>query len=215
MFYFSLAKDKCFEGFYFDENKKCQFCSSGYYCPDGINKIECPNGTYSHEREETTECKKCGCEGCLKRNIVNETTKEKIKYAGSCAVDGTCYPGFGMDETKLICELCEPGHFSIGGAMYCLLCPMNTYNTKYGETRCYECPMNQGATDGHTRCEICPPGRFYNKKDGSCSLCLDNNVSETEGQTECKYCGEDMHANEDNTKCLPGPMIREKYIVFA
>ena len=126
LFVFSFAEISCPRTQYIDANDECEFCPSGYYCPDGIIKVKCPEGTYSDVGEKI--CQECGCEGCLESNIINETTKEIVKYAGSCTTEGTCYPGFGMDPETKSCMKCVPGYYSVGGSMECELCPLRTYS---------------------------------------------------------------------------------------
>ena len=205
--YLSLVKSFCVRSLYLDDKKECQKCVSGYYCPDGINMYECPEGTYSSAWEE--ECHQCGCDGCLKADIVNKTTKEVIRYAGSCDVEGTCYPGFGMNEFKKTCVLCGPGDYSKGGSMSCKTCPFNSITTEEGQTKCIRCPKNQGAAGFHTRCTVCKPGQYYKKQYGVCLSCVHRNaISTKEGQTHCIPCGDEMHANPSGTECLPGPVER-------
>ena len=36
-----LKGQECYYGEYIDSEGNCQPCETGYYCPDGINKINC------------------------------------------------------------------------------------------------------------------------------------------------------------------------------
>ena len=198
----TIAEKTCSISVYVNEKGECEKCPSGYYCPDGVNKFICPDGTFTNEWEK--ECHQCGCDGCIKADIKNETTGKIVKYGGSCTKDGSCYPGYGYDEDTKSCKLCKSGYFSIGGWMSCISCDFNTISTQLGQTKCEECPLHHGTTDKHTKCVKCHPGKFYRIDLGSCVSCRGNTISEKEGQTECIQCPEDMHANEDHTKCLPG-----------
>ena len=202
----STLSAKCSKRQYLNDEGKCVLCESGYYCPGDDNEYECPDGYYTPFKQK--ECIKCGCDGCLKKDIVNETTNDIIKHAGSCAVEGTCYPGYGYNElsNKRICELCKPGYYSKGGDNICRLCPRFHITTEYGQTECKRCPELHGVTNVHTVCEKCPPGSYLSD-DGYCSRCYDNTVTTEYGQIECTECGDEYHANEDHTKCLPGPYI--------
>ena len=73
MFYDVNGDDLCPYGQFLNLKKKCEACISGYCCPDGINIYECSNGSYSNRRSK--ECQLCGCDGCLKHDLINETTK--------------------------------------------------------------------------------------------------------------------------------------------
>ena len=136
LFVLSFAELSCPDGQYINENNKCKFCPSGYYCPDGIIKVKCPDGTYSDVGEE--KCQECGCEGCLQSNIINETTKEIVKYAGSCTTEGTCYPGFGMNPETKSCRKCRSWEYSIGGSMECVSCPSYSVHLDCEEPFCFK-----------------------------------------------------------------------------
>ena len=47
--------------------------------------VECPDGYYSFNSYKYSTCLQCGCDGCLKNDIINKTTNEIIKHAGSCS----------------------------------------------------------------------------------------------------------------------------------
>ena len=209
LYLLSVVNALCPRSAYVDENGKCAKCKSGYYCPDGVNIYKCPEGTYSDVWKK--ECFKCGCDGCIQANIVNETSKEVIKYAGSCSIDGTCYPGFGMDPDTKSCQLCNAGKYSLGKDMKCKLCGNHFYNDQPGSTYCKECPPDEEDVNLHSGCAKCQPGYYLDEKHHACLTCPPNTITQKESERQCISCGEDQHANYDRTKCLPGAYKEIKY----
>ena len=197
----SFSSDLCPKRHYINKEGKCVWCESGYYCPGDHKEYECPDGFYTDFGQY--ECIKCGCDNCLKKDIVNETTGDIIKNAGYCPKEGSCYPGYGIDTYTQICELCLPGHFSEGGNNTCQSCHGASIAPEAGQTKCQPCPEGYAVEGVHTECVECPPGNCI-RLSGTCVKCSGNTISREYGSRECIKCGEDEHPNEDHTECLPG-----------
>lgn len=183
-----------------EEKEKWEYCHSGYYCVNG-SMYECPDGYYSDVWQ--SECTKCGCDNCLKANIYDEKTNKVIKYAGSCPIEGSCYPGYGLDPINKVCEICEIGRFSEGGSNECETCPFGSFNTKKGLTGCKQCPLFYGSNVIHNGCELCAPGLYYDFERHSCKMCPNHSISTDYNQTACTPCGKDEYSKYNRRKCLP------------
>ena len=197
---FSLSYE-CYKYEYFHETKGCIFCPSGHYCPGDDKKHLCPDGYYSHKLDG--KCSKCGCDGCLKEDVIDNVTKEVIHYAGSCPNKSPCYPGYGISRFTGACDICQRGHYSKGGFSRCELCPTHKIAREEGQSECEECPPNQGIIGVHEGCEICQEGYYFEEEWGMCSMCENDTITNKINQTECIPCGKGKRANHFHTECLP------------
>ena len=178
----------CRMGYFVNETNGCQVCVTGYYCPDGKQKIECPDGTYSGFGEP--ECTKCGC---VKMKTCRKNETYKIPgdymsgveiYAGSC--DGPCKQRFAYDSMTKECLPCPELSFCPGGYNGSLSCRRN-YEPNEEQTGCVKCGPRMVSMGSN--CHTCYKGTIYNEE-----------------RKECEYCPEDMEQDEnDDTKCVPCP----------
>ena len=176
--------------------------------------IDCPDGYYGYYGFGYFTCLECGCDGCVKTSTWKNNSFEIVKYAGSCKIEGTCYPGFGMKRYSNECHKCSPGEYSTGGDNRCNPCPNNSYTNKTGSTECIKCPKYQISNYDKTACRQCKPGEYYDKKEKTCLLCPENTISTEYGQMKCKKCKRKEHSDQYRQRCLPGAPIQFDKLIF-
>lgn len=100
----------------------CTICPPGSFCPDGIDVIPCPVGTFS-DQAGLSACAPCAAG--FANGSVGQT---------ECSA---CPPGSFSD---------------FAGAEECALCPANTYNPASAQTECLACPNGETSGEGATEC---------------------------------------------------------------
>ena len=207
-----VLSENCGDGWYFNEKQgECRVCISGYICVNG-SLVECPDGYFSEGGSDST-CIKCGCDNCLKGDIKNETTGDYIKCAGSCPIEGTCYPGYGVESYTKACVLCHPGQFSEGGNSECWMCPPGWISTEYGSTKCIEC-KDKPVTSGGKECVDCPPGFYLDMNTRMCGGCPENTYTNETNSLSCIPCGPNEHSDIGWDRCLPGAPVERHRVIM-
>ena len=183
-------ENECGRQYYLDSNGECQLCESGYYCPDGIHMIECPDGFFSMYGDY--ECHPCGCvdeESCRKSDtykVAGIMKYDNIEiFAGSCEGHGPCKPGFEYDETTGWCWECPERFHCPGNYSRAIGCP-NHFVPNHKGTKCIECDIGYGSFGGE--CHPCPKQTYYSKKTKRCEYCGKYEYQDEEGQLKCKKC---------------------------
>ncbi|XP_057288919.1 proprotein convertase subtilisin/kexin type 5 isoform X1 [Pezoporus wallicus] len=162
----------------------CINCTQGYFMEDGRCVQSCSSGYYLDHSTESgyKSCKRCDascldCSGQGERNCTSCPSGYNLD-TGVCVVGTVCKDGEYLDDSQK-CQLCEAS---------CQKCigpePDN----------CISCPLTRVFDDG--RCIMqCPRGKFEFK--GQCHLChhtcLDCSGSEP---NKCTTCGTDRRGIE-------------------
>ncbi|XP_033928587.1 proprotein convertase subtilisin/kexin type 5 isoform X1 [Melopsittacus undulatus] len=177
----------------------CINCTQGYFMEDGRCVQSCSSGYYLDHSTESgyKSCKRCDascldCSGQGDRNCTSCPSGYNLD-TGVCMVGTVCKDGQYLDDSQN-CQLCEAS---------CQKCigpePDN----------CISCPLTRVFDDG--RCIMqCPRGKFEFK--GQCHLChhtcLDCSGSEP---NKCTTCGTDrrgierfLYHGECRESCPPG-----------
>ena len=225
--------EKCPDGQYLS-NGKCFDCEPGTYSKSGAIKCtECEAGTFS-EIKKASSCNKCNagyyskegaskCEKCTKDYYSKEGASECLK----CPIGS--YSSEGADKCKVClgshyfsngkCLACEPGTFSLPGAIICTVCPAGTYSllasdsckkcqagyySKERSGQCTQCQAGYFSKEGSAKCIKCKAGTYSNIASGSCIKCLPGFYSDI-GASSCKKCKAGTYSGEGSSKCYQCP----------
>uniref|UniRef100_A0A8C3JAN1 Proprotein convertase subtilisin/kexin type 5 n=1 Tax=Calidris pygmaea TaxID=425635 RepID=A0A8C3JAN1_9CHAR len=177
----------------------CINCTQGYFMEDGRCVQSCSSGYYLDHSTESgyKSCKRCDascldCSGQGDRNCTSCPSGYNLD-TGVCVVGTVCKDGEYLDDSQE-CQLCEAS---------CQKCIGSELDN------CISCPHTRIFDDG--RCVMqCPRGKFEFK--GQCHLChhtcLDCSGSEP---NKCTTCGTDrrgierfLYHGECRASCPPG-----------
>lgn len=122
----------CDPGYYYDTSTyTCKICSTGKYCPNGIDAVSCQSGWYQTSTGQTT-CIRASA-GTYSSSVTSEPT---VVSNGYYALSGEttqtqCISGDYCAEKDLPTEK---------------KCPMGTYTSSNGEISCTTCPEGSSCT---------------------------------------------------------------------
>ena len=169
----------------------CQTCPTGSYCPDGINKFDCPAGSFSSITGSTV-CASCPA-GSFSSTI------------GS-TVCASCPAGsFSSTVGSTVCASCPAGSFSsVIGSTVCASCPAGTFSNTTGSTVCTSCPAGSFSNIiGSTACASCPAGSFSSTTGSTvCASCPAGTYSNTTGSTVCRSCNSSLSVTASASSCF-------------
>lgn len=177
-----------------EETNECNFCPSGYYCPDRKYKIPCPEGTVTSDvREAKDMVKFSSCQYCPKgyypsndkdECIMSPAGKYILNYKPTECPSGT-YSGKGFEECSVTCppsyftddkypnkciKKCEKGYYYENTNDYCLSCYNNYTTEKDNSIGIESCKCDKYLdTFGNCAIDECPIGFFLDNK--SCKRC--------------------------------------------
>ncbi|XP_052824017.1 signal peptide, CUB and EGF-like domain-containing protein 1 [Octopus bimaculoides] len=163
-------------------NQECISCSIGTYhdVEKGIC-VPCSHGKYQ-DMEGQTECKNCP-------NQAEGKGVLGAKNISDCA------------------GLCSRGYFADDGLEPCQPCPIGTYQTDIGRTKCIPCGRSiktRGvASTSFQDCivkTICGPGHFYDVESESCKDCPIGFYQSESSQNFCIPCPGDTTTDGGNSK---------------
>ena len=173
---------QCENGYYLDDNHKCQPCPKGHYCykNDKTSKMEkCPKGT-ANDKLAQSICTNCAASSSTSTGTYTDTLGNitctpcsKGSYAVTSASTScsTCPAGYYCPDGKKI--PCPSGTFSKGSATACSACASGTYSAS-GASSCLSCSSK------FPNCKICN----FNK----CTQCQDGYTLSSDG-TKCEKKG--------------------------
>ncbi|XP_068278360.1 proprotein convertase subtilisin/kexin type 5 isoform X1 [Nyctibius grandis] len=177
----------------------CINCTQGYFMEDGRCVQSCSSGYYLDHSTESgyKSCKRCDascldCSGQGDRNCTSCPSGYNLD-TGVCVMGTVCKDGEYLDDSQE-CQLCEAS---------CQKCVGPELDN------CISCPLTRVFDDGHCVMQ-CPRGKFEFK--GQCHLChhtcLDCSGSEP---NKCIACGTDrrgidrfLYHGECRESCSPG-----------
>ncbi|XP_052071119.1 uncharacterized protein LOC127709553 [Mytilus californianus] len=128
----------------------------------------------------------------------------------------------GDNETVIdgYCVKCGPGTYINSTTKICESCPIGTYTTRDGQTKCQKCAAGtttetEGLNNPKFCYPLCPVGQKYNKGDSKCEDCGLGYYQEKAGQFYCEWCGLGKTTRETNTTsasfcydvCLAGKQL--------
>ena len=172
----------------------CQTCPPGSYCPDGIQKFNCPAGSYS-SIVGSTVCLSCPA-GSFSSTVGSTVCASCPAGSYSSTVGSTvctsCPAGsFSSTVGSTVCASCPAGSFSSTvGSTVCTSCPAGKFSSTVGSTVCTSCPAGKfSSTTGSTVCASCPAGSFSSVMGSvACASCPAGTFSSTTGSTVCASC---------------------------
>ena len=178
----------CEPGFY-QYAGRCQMCMQGRYCPDGVNELRCPEGTYGIKSAATSldeACAKCPA------GTYNQ-------YTGSSGVSSctTCAAGVSPEGASRCLGRCPEGTVQDGKA-----CRNLPGCKNFANGACQECETGYLTNSADGNCieeEKCKNG-FHATYDGACEPNTDINCN-TEVGGKCAECKEGMLEKEG--RCIP------------
>ncbi|MBK7427322.1 MAG: thrombospondin type 3 repeat-containing protein [Saprospiraceae bacterium] len=117
----------------------CQPCPPGSYCPDGLEALLCPAGTYNSVEGAAF------CVPCAAGSVQNQ------EGATVCVL---CPAGrFSSETGGIVCQDCPEGTFSnVAGAVSCLNCPSGTFADMTGSVECMNCDPGFNSAEGAAAC---------------------------------------------------------------
>ena len=157
--------------------------------PDGQQKIgmKCINCSKGHFLDKTLP--KPDCVKCPRHFYQDESGQPSCK---------PCPEGLGTGETGATssndCDvpLCKPGTIGNHGVAPCERCPRDTYQPKFGQSACLNCPgYGHTTTTGAERCSNqrqCSPGWASPTGLEPCQKCPEGCYQEHFGQRKCRVC---------------------------
>ncbi|CAH1274493.1 SCUBE3 [Branchiostoma lanceolatum] len=178
------------------ESNVFEIVNSEFLCPPGQDLdengyicVNCPPGKYRSLGDLfwASECRPCP------KGFYQEQQGQ-----GTCVLcqEGTTTYSLGTRSSSPCYEPCPPGSFSENGlkSQNCTSCPVDTYQERWEQTSCTECPQGQGTRHkGATApeiCEIkCKEGQFSETGFEPCTRCPKGSFQNRTGQTSCVDCG--------------------------
>lgn len=138
-------------------------------------------------------------------------------------MDISCAPDEFLNS-KLECDPCPLGSFSMGGTVTdctcqagwyseesgCTECPMGFYQPNPGSTSCIGCPVGQymDMVASTEPCKLCPEGTHTAfKQTATCYPCVDNTIQPDEGKDDCFPCDAGQTA-VDGIVCVAGNLSK-------
>ena len=207
---------QCENGYYLDDNHKCQPCPKGHYCykNDKTSKMEkCPKGT-ANDKLAQSICTNCAASSSTSTGTYTDTLGNitctpcsKGSYAATSASTScsTCPAGYYCPDGKYI--PCPKGSAnSLTGQISCTNCVASsasirgTYTNTTGKSYCDYCLSGQYSTgSGKTACNSCPAG--YYCPDGKKIPCPSGTFSKGSA-TACSACASGTYSASGASSCL-------------
>jgi hypothetical protein len=192
--------------------KMCPLCLKGYYCPNGLNMLFCPAGTYSDALGVSA------CTMCPAGTYSFAVSASSLSACISClrgyycpggsiitpCPEGTYYDLTGA-STSSTCTACPAGTYSVSSGAstqsVCLLCGLGTFSDSAASTLCRQCYRGTFANaTGKTGCSGCLPGTYSSS---GLSACIDCPVNTYTADSYTEIC----HTCSDTT-CIVGQRIQ-------
>ena len=178
----TCEKDKCKEGYYYDDGQCIQCDQYNHGCIKCSYKKEENETDFNFictECENTTKyflkdgiCEECNIPGCVSCHYLENGEQE-------CNICDSYY----FKNSNGTCQGCEYVNIDNGGCVFCA-----------NQTDYLECDCNYGSIEVDNKCLKCPSNCYGNK------YCKYNSTLK---KTQCSYCDYSYVSNSDLTECLP------------
>ena len=192
-------------------------CDAGYFNqssltdPTGMECVQCPAGTTSHEGSTSSSACYCTQSPLMRLDETNTCTCPLVSTLidGQCVCNNGRYPA--TDADGLVCAQCVADSFCVGGSMQ--TCPTSAHSL-VGSTGPLDCTCSGGYyRDVNLNCVLCPAGYFCvgNLMDAcsaghfstvgqsSCTACALGTFSGSAGSSQCTVCPAGARINQTFT----------------
>lgn len=107
-----------------------------------------------------------------------------------------------ITSTDLSACKCNEGYSGPDGGP-CSACPMDTYKTGSGDSRCLSCPAHSAASIASTGPSACKCNVGYSGVLGICQPCAEHSFTDKVGQSTCTQCAWGYHyPSTGGSSCL-------------